>query len=83
MRRRGTGRFGLATAVVACLGQVVLPHTIRVGSTYGALGITGALVVAGFTLAVVFTAMYDGPRDIFRLLPRHRALTRKSATSTR
>lgn len=64
MRRRGTGRFALAFAVVAVLAQVGFSRLMALGVRGGWAGVVVALVVAGFALAVIFTAIYDGPRSL-------------------
>jgi hypothetical protein len=64
MRRRGNGRFALAFAVVVLLAQVGFPTVMGVGSRGGGAGVIAALFVAGFALALLFTAIYDGPRAL-------------------
>ena len=68
MKRRGAGRFALAFAVAALLGQLGFSSLMAVGARGGAIGIIVALFVAGFALALVFTAIYDGPRSLAGLL---------------
>ena len=68
MRRRGTGRFALAFAVVSLLAQVGFSTIMAVGTKAGGAGLIVALVVAGFALALLFTAIYDGPRSLAGLL---------------
>jgi hypothetical protein len=68
MRRRGTGRFALAFAVVVLLGQLGFSTVMAVGTRGGGAGVIAALVVAGFALALVFTAIYDGPRSLAGLV---------------
>ena len=70
MKRRGTGRFALAFAVVVLLAQVGLPTVMAVGSRGGGAGVVAALFFAGFVLALLFTAIYDGPRSLAGLLRR-------------
>jgi hypothetical protein len=44
---------------------------LRLGyAALGGLGLVAALVVLGFGLALLFTAIYDGPRALGRLLTR-------------
>jgi Na+/H+ antiporter NhaC len=68
MRRRGTGRFALAVAVVAVLAQVGFSRVMALGVYGGWAGVIVALVFAGFALALIFTAIYDGPRSVAGLL---------------
>jgi hypothetical protein len=53
---------------VLFLGQACLPRTLTVGSVLGPVGVIGALLVTGFMLAVVSTAIYDGPSELAGLL---------------
>lgn len=64
MRRRGTGRFVLAFAVVAVLAQLGFSRLMALGMWGGVAGVIAALLVAGFALALLFTAIYDGPRSL-------------------
>lgn len=68
MRRRGTGRFALAFAVVVLLTQAGFSTVMEVGSRTGGAGVIAALFVAGFLLALLFTAIFDGPRSLAGLL---------------
>jgi hypothetical protein len=68
MSRRGNGRFALAFAVVVVLAQVGFSTVMDVGSRGGGAGVIAALFVAGFALALLFTAIYDGPRSLAALL---------------
>ena len=68
MRRRGTGRFTLAVAVVILLGQLGFSGLMSLGARGGGAGVVAALVAAGFALALIFTAIYDGPRSLASLL---------------
>ena len=68
MRRRGTGRFAVAFAVVAVLGQLGFPRVMALGARGGGAGVIAALAVLGFALALVFTAIHDGPRSLAGLL---------------
>ena len=75
MRRRGTGRFALAFAVVALLAQLGFSTVMAVGARGGGAGVVVALFVAGFVVALLFTAIYDGPRSLAGLVrPRSRSL---------
>lgn len=75
MRRRGTGRFAVAFAVVALVAQLGFSTVMAVGARGGGAGVVAALFVAGFGLALVFTAIYNGPRALAGLLrPRSRSL---------
>lgn len=76
MRPGGTARFALAFAVAAILGELVLSDVLTVGSRFGLLGVVAVLVLAGFGLALLFTAMYEGPRAL-----RH-AVRRRSPRSS-
>src|SRR5947209_12010420 len=68
VRRRGCGRFALGVTAVLLPGQAALSRTLTVGSVLGPVGVIGALLVTGFTLAVLFTAIYDGPSELAGLL---------------
>ena len=68
MKRRGAGRFALAFAVVVLLGQLGFSRLMAVGARGGGAGIIVALFMAGFVLALVFTAIYDGTRALAGLL---------------
>jgi len=71
MRRRGSGRFAVAVAVVALLLQAGFSRLMALGVRGGWAGVIVALFVAGFAVAVIFTAIYDGPRSLARLLRSH------------
>ena len=68
MKRRGTARFALAFAIVGLLGQLGFSTLMALGTRGGGAGMVAALFVAGFALALVFTAIYDGPRSLAGLL---------------
>ena len=68
MRRGGTGRFALAFAVVAVLAQLGFSPIMAVGAKGGGAGIVAVLFAAGFALALLFTAIYDGPKSLAGLL---------------
>lgn len=68
MRRRGTGRFALAVAVVSVLAQLGFSRIMAAGTRGGGAGVAAALTVAGFAVALLFTAIYDGPRSLPGLL---------------
>lgn len=68
MKRRGTGRFTLAFTVVVLLGQLGFSTLMALGARAGGAGMVAALVGAGFALALIFTAIYDGPRSLAGLL---------------
>ena len=70
MRRRGTGRFALAFAVVALLAQLGFARLMALGAKGGGAGVIAALFVAGFAVALLFTAIYDGPRSLAGLLKK-------------
>jgi hypothetical protein len=70
MRRRGSGRFALALTFVIVLAQLGFPKVVTLGAHGGVAGAAGTLVVAGFALALIFTAIYDGPRSLARVLRR-------------
>jgi hypothetical protein len=80
MSRRGTGRFTLAFAVVAILGQLGFARLMSVGARGGGAGVVAALCIAGFGLALVFTAIYDGPRSLAGLLGSRRAGLRRGTS---
>ena len=68
MRRRGTGRFALAFAVVALVAQLGFSTVMAVGARGGGAGVVVALFGAGFALALLFSAIYDGPKSLAGLL---------------
>jgi hypothetical protein len=74
VRRRTTGRFALALAVVIAAYQLGFVRLLNAGgSVAGGWGIVVALLVGGLVVAVLFTAVYDGPRALVGvLMPWHR-----------
>jgi Na+/H+ antiporter NhaC len=68
MRRRGTGRFVLALAVVALLAQLGFSTVVALAARRGGAGVVVALFVAGFAVALIFTVIYDGPRSVVGLI---------------
>ncbi len=70
MRPRGSGRFALAILVLLLLSQLAVPVFMAVGTRAGGWGAVAVLPVAGLSLALVFTAIYDGPGAVARLLVR-------------
>lgn len=79
MRRGGTGRFTVAFAFVAILGQLGFARLMAIGARGGGAGIVAALCIAGFGLALVFTAIYDGTRSLAGRLRSRRAGLRRGA----
>ena len=78
MRRRGTARYGLALFVAFVAYDLGFAKAMAVGNAaLGGWGLVAAVVVLGFALALLFTAIYDGPLALGRLLRRqtgsHRA----------
>jgi hypothetical protein len=71
VRRRGTARFGLAVVAMFAVYEGTLAPTLRLGyAALGGWGLVAAVVVLGFGLALLFTAIYDGPVAVGRLLIR-------------
>ena len=68
MRPGGTGRFALAFAVVTLLAQLGFSTIMAVGAKGGGAGIVAVLFAGGFALALLFTAIYDGPKALAGLL---------------
>lgn len=65
MRRRGTLRFAIALAVCFAAGDIALVPAVEAGARVGGWwGVFAALAVLGFTLALLFTVVYDGPRAL-------------------
>jgi hypothetical protein len=61
VRRKGTARFVLGLVVAGALGDILFARSIEIGlHVAGGAGVVAALVVLGFGLALVFTAVYDG-----------------------
>jgi hypothetical protein len=71
VRRTGTGRFVLALVVSFAVYGRCLGAALKLGDpALGGPGVVAAVVVLGFGLALLFTAIYDGPGAIARLLTR-------------
>ncbi len=70
MRPRGTARFALAIVPLLALYQLSVPVFVAIGTRAGGWAVVAALPVAGFGFAVIFTAIYDGPRALARLVVR-------------
>ncbi len=71
MGPRESGRFAGALGIVLVLGQMTLSEIWTTGFPGGVVGIVAAMILAGFGLAFVFTAIYDGPRALGQLLKRN------------
>ena len=73
VRRRGTGRFVLAIVVSFAVYDRGFAPALKLGhDTLGGVGLLAAVIVLGFGLALLFTAIYDGPVAVGRLLTRDR-----------
>jgi hypothetical protein len=73
VRRRGTARFAVAFVVsFAVYGGGFAPALTLGHAVLGGVGLAAAIVVLGFGLALLFTAIYDGPVALGRLLTRDR-----------
>ena len=71
MTARGTGRFFLALVVSLAAYEVGFTRSLNLGAAwFGGWGIAAAAVVFGGFLAVLFTAVYDGPPALIRLIRR-------------
>jgi hypothetical protein len=71
MRRRGTARFVLALFISFVAYEVSFSKAMAAGyAVLGGWGLVAAIVVLGFGLAVLFTAVYNGPVALARLLKR-------------
>ena len=67
----GTARFVVAVdAMLAVYGRTFAPALRRGYAALGGLGLVAAVVLLGFGLALLFTAVYDGPVAAGRLLTR-------------
>ena len=72
VRRRGTARFVLALVVSFAVYELTFSRAMEVGhATFGGWGLAAAVLILGFGIALLFTAIYDGPRALGRLLKRH------------
>ncbi len=70
MRPRGSARFALAIVLLLALYQLSVPVFVAIGTRAGGWAVVAALPVAGFGFALVFTAIYDGPRVLAGLAVR-------------
>lgn len=72
MRRRGTARFVLALVVAFAVHELSFSRAMEVGhAAFGGWGLVAAVLTLGFGIGVLFTAIYDGPLALGRLLKRH------------
>lgn len=72
MRPRGTVRFVFALVVSYAICDLSFAGSIEAGhAALGGWGIAAVVVFLGFALALVFTAIYDGPVALGRLVKRH------------
>ena len=72
MRRRGTARFVISLVVSYVIYDLSFSKSIEVGhAALGGWGLVAAVVLLGFGIALVFTAIYDGPVALARLVTRH------------
>ncbi|MDQ6836774.1 MAG: hypothetical protein M3137_00130 [Actinomycetota bacterium] len=70
MRPRGTARFALAIVLLLTLYQLSVPVFMAIGTRAGGWAVVAAVPVVGFGFAVIFTAVYDGPHALARLVVR-------------
>lgn len=63
-------RFAFALCASAALVQLTIAWLIATGLRGGPAGVFAALAFGGFAVAIVFTAIYDGPRGLWRLVGR-------------
>jgi hypothetical protein len=63
-------RFALALCVTAALVQLIIARLIETGLRGGPAGVFAALTLGGFAVAIAFTAIYNGPRRLWRLVSR-------------
>ncbi|MDQ4090111.1 MAG: hypothetical protein M3163_07385 [Actinomycetota bacterium] len=76
MRPRTAARFALALVVLVALHQLGFRALLSTGArTAGGWGLVVALVVGGAVAALSFTAVYDGPRAVLRLIRPSRRTT--------
>lgn len=66
MTPRRTARFALAIVVLLTLYQLSIPVFMAIGTQAGGWAVVVALPVVGFGFAIIFTAIYDGPRALAR-----------------
>jgi hypothetical protein len=84
MRRRGTTRFVCALIVSYVIYEVSFLRSLEVGhDALGGLGLMAAVVLLGFGIALVFTAIYDGPVGLRRLLKRQDDTARPNGRARR
>jgi hypothetical protein len=80
VRRRGTARFVFALIVSYVLFDVSFSRSLELGhAALGGWGLVAAVVSLGFGMALVFTAIYDGPVVLGRLLRRRDDIARSPA----
>lgn len=71
LKRRSTGRFVLALVVSFVVYGLSFTKALALGhAVLGGPGMVAAVVVLGFVLALLYSAVYDGPRAVARLFPR-------------
>jgi hypothetical protein len=62
MRRRGTARFVCALIVPYVIYEMSFLRSLEIGhNAFGGWGLVAPVVLLGFGMALVFTAIYDGP----------------------
>jgi hypothetical protein len=80
VRRRGTARFVLALMASYVFYERSFSRSLELGhAALGGWGLVAAVVLLGFGMALVFTAIYDGPAALGRLLRRRDDTARSPA----
>lgn len=84
MRRRGTARFVFALIVSYVIYELSFSKSIAVGhAVLGGWGLLAAVALLGFGMALVFTAVYDGPVALGRVLKGHNGTVRLNRSPAR
>ena len=84
MRRRGTARFVCALIVSYVIYETSFSRSLEAGhAALGGWGLVAAVVLLGFGMALVFTAIYDGPVALRPLLKREDATVRLNGPARR
>jgi hypothetical protein len=82
VRRRGTARFVLALVVAFATYSLGFSRVMDLGdAALGSWGLVTAVLVLGFGIALLFTAIYDGPVALCRVLTGHARTERAPDTA--
>jgi hypothetical protein len=77
VRRRGTARFVLAIVASFVIYDLGFSRVMEVGyAALGGWGLVTAVCVLGFGMALLFTAIYDGPVALGRMFTGHGRMAR-------